>query len=222
MATWAQELYSFYKHLEPPIHLPGSIEWLYPQQDEKLMAIVQQFFKKFYHDSKPRTLLLGINPGRFGAGVTGVNFTASKQLKENCGIVTNLKFQSELSADFIYEMINQYGGVASFYKNFFIGSVCPLGFIKNGRNINYYDDKELSKIVEPFIINSIKQLLQLPFKKDRCFCLGGEKNFHYLSKLNDQYNWFEKIIPLPHPRFIMQYRRKKVQAYIDQYLMELG
>ncbi len=90
-----------------------------------------------------------------------------------------------------------------------IGSVCPLGFIKNGRNINYYDDKELSKIVEPFIVNSIKQLLQLPFKKDRCYCIGGKKNFRYLSKLNDQYNWFEKIIPLPHPRFIMQYRRKK-------------
>lgn len=222
MATWAKELYSFYKYLKPPANLPGSIEWLYPQQNEKLMEIVQQFFNKFYNDSEPRTLLLGINPGRFGAGVTGVNFTASKQLRENCGIATDLKFQSELSADFIYEMIAQYGGVASFYKNFFIGSVCPLGFVRNGKNINYYDDKELAKKVEPFIINSIKRLLQMPFKKDRCFCIGGEKNFRYLSNLNGGYNWFEKIIPLPHPRFIMQYRRKYMQTYIDQYLLELG
>jgi hypothetical protein len=222
MATWAKELYGFYKYLEPPGNLPDSIKWLYPQQDEKLMGIVQQFFQKFYNDTEPRTLLLGINPGRFGGGVTGVNFTATKQLQENCGIVSNLKFQSELSADFIYEMISQYGGVNSFYRTFFIGSVCPLGFIKNGKNINYYDDKELAKTVEPFIIKSLEQLLKFRFKKDRCFCIGGEKNFRYLSKLNDQYTWFEKIIPLPHPRFIMQYRRKLLQKYIDQYLMVLG
>ena len=222
MAKWAEQLYSFYKHLQPPGNLPGSIEWLYPQQDEKVMLIVQQFFQKFYNDSGQRTLILGINPGRFGAGVTGVNFTASKQLQENCGITSNLKWQSELSADFIYDMIQQYGGVVSFYRNFFIGSVCPLGFIKNGKNINYYDDKELVITVEPFIIKSIVQLLQLSFKKDRCFCIGGEKNFRYLSKLNDQYSWFKKIIPLPHPRFIMQYRRKQLQTYISQYLKELG
>jgi hypothetical protein len=119
-------------------------------------------------------------------------------------------------------MIQQYGGVTSFYKNFFIGSVCPLGFIKNGKNINYYDDKELEKTVEPFIIKSLEHLLQLGFKKDRCFCIGGEKNFRYLSTLNEQYGWFEKIIPLPHPRFIMQYRRKQLQTYINHYLLELG
>jgi hypothetical protein len=222
MATWAEQLYEFYKNLQPPGNLPGSIEWLYPQQDEKVLNIVQQFFQKFYNDTESRTLILGINPGRFGAGVTGVNFTASKQLQENCGIVSDLKWQSELSANFIYEMISQYGGVNSFYRTFFIGSVCPLGFIKNGKNINYYDDKELAKTVEPFVIKSLEQLVKLGFKKDRCFCIGGEKNFCYLTKLNNQYNWFENIIPLPHPRFIMQYRRKQLQIYIDQYLMELG
>ncbi len=222
MTVWAKQLYGFYKNLQPPKSLPDSIEWLYPQQDEKVMTIVQEFFQKFYNDTEPRTLILGINPGRFGAGVTGVNFTASKQLQENCGITSGLKYQSELSADFIYEMIYQYGGVVSFYKNFFIGSVCPLGFIKNGKNIDYYDEKELAKTVEPFIIKSIEQLLQLPFKKDSCFCIGGEKNFRYLSSLNDRFSWFEQIIPLPHPRFIMQYRRKYLQAYINQYLQELS
>jgi len=222
MATWAEKLYGFYKQLRPPGNLPGSIKWLYPQRDEKLMLIVQQFFQKFYNDIASRTLLLGINPGRFGAGVTGVNFTASKQLEEYCGITSGLKNQSELSADFIYEMIHQFGGVTSFYKKFFIGSVCPLGFIKNGKNINYYDDKELIKTVEPFIIKSIEQQLRLGFKRDCCFCIGGEKNFRYLSLLNDRYHWFEKIIPLPHPRFIMQYRRRQLQTYIDQYLLAFG
>ena len=87
MATWAELLFGFYKHLQPPGNLPGSIKWLFPQQDEKLMAIVHQFYKKFYNDTGARTLILGINPGRFGAGVTGINFTASKQLHEKLSLI---------------------------------------------------------------------------------------------------------------------------------------
>ena len=50
------------------------------------MQIVETFFYKFYNDTNPRHLIFGINPGRFGAGTTGINFTAPKQLKEICGI----------------------------------------------------------------------------------------------------------------------------------------
>ena len=74
------------------------------------MQVVKHFFEKFYSDNNPRRLLLGINPGRFGAGITGVNFTAPKQLKENCGIDHAWKKSSELSAEFIYDMITAYGG----------------------------------------------------------------------------------------------------------------
>jgi acetone carboxylase gamma subunit len=51
--------------------------------------------------------------------------------------------------------------------------------------------------------------------------IGGEKNFKYLSSLNDRFQWFEKILPLPHPRFIMQYRRKQKQQFIQQYLQAI-
>jgi hypothetical protein len=161
---------------------------------------------------------LGINPGRFGAGVTGVNFTAPKQLKEDCGIDSGLKMQSELSAEFIYQMINAYGGPEHFYQRFFIGSVCPLGFVKAGKNINYYDDKELANVVKPFIISSMRALLRLNFRRDVCYCIGGEKNFKYLSKLNAEEGWFERIIPLPHPRFILQYRRRQAAEFIQLYI----
>jgi len=165
--------------------------------------------------------MLGINPGRFGAGITGINFTAPKQLKENCGIDHSWKNKTELSAEFIYEMINAYGGPASFYNDYFIGAVSPLGFMKGGKNINYYDDKQLQQSVTPFITSTLQQQLSMGFDAAICFCIGGEKNYRFLSALNEQYNFFQQIVPLPHPRFIMQYRRKKKQEYIEEWLSVL-
>ncbi len=115
-------------------------------------------------------------------------------------------------------MIKAYGGAAQFYNDFFIGSVCPLGFVKIGKNINYYDDKELLAVVEPFIIKSMNRLLTFNFNRESCYCIGEEKNYKYLSKLNAQQGWFQTIVPLPHPRFIMQYKRRFVPDYIQQYL----
>jgi hypothetical protein len=218
MKTWAEHLISFYRNLEPPKNLPDDIEWLYPQKDPAVMQTVEAFLKKYYNDHNTRRLLLGINPGRFGAGVTGINFTATKQLKEYCGIDNGLKQQSELSAEFIYDIINAFGGAEKFYSQFFIGSVCPLGFTKHGKNINYYDDKELLHLVEPFMIRNLKKLMQFNVDAEIGYSIGGEKNFKYLCSLNDCFHWFHEIVPLPHPRFIMQYRRKQKQQFIQQYL----
>ncbi len=162
--------------------------------------------------------MLGINPGRFGAGITGINFTAPRQLKENCHIDHPFGNSSELSAEFIYEVIEEYGGAKKFYGDYFIGAMSPLGFVSNGKNINYYDDKKLQTVLTPFITATIQQQLLMGFKSDTVYCIGGEKNFTFLSALNHKHQFFEKIIPLPHPRFIMQYRRKKKQEYIKLYL----
>jgi hypothetical protein len=191
---------------------------LYPQQDPEVMKIVDLFYKKYFSDNKKRTLSFGINPGRFGAGVTGVNFTAPRQLKENCRIDHPFNDQSELSAEFIYEMIESSGGVKKFYSKNFISAICPLGFVKDGKNLNYYDDKSLLKKITPFIIECINKQLTWNVNRDRCICIGGEKNFKFFQSLNEKHKWFNEIVPLPHPRFIMQYRRKQKDLYIDQYL----
>ena len=215
MNTWAKELFEFYTSLKPQKYLPGSIQWLYPQKEKKVQAILELFLNKYYSDCSKRILFLGINPGRYGAGITGINFTAAKQLKEFCGINNPFK-GSELSAEFIYQMILDYGGVTKFYKKFFTGSVCPLGFVQHGKNLNYYDNKELMKTIEPFIVESIQQLASFNIDRKKCFCIGGEKNFRYLLKLNERYQWFEKINPLPHPRFIMQNKRKYLKDNVRQ------
>ena len=214
--------FTFIKQYKPPKNLPEGIKILFPQKDPKVILVVKQFFKKFYNDNYSRHLIFGINPGRFGAGTTGINFTAPKQLKEYCSIDHPFKSQTELSAEFIYEMIDRYGGPEKFYKKYFISAVSPLGYIKNGININYYDDKKLMNTATPFIIDSIQKQISFGFKTDRCICIGGEKNFKFLSALNEEYHFFDSIVPLPHPRFILQYRRKKKEDYIHQYLSALA
>jgi hypothetical protein len=220
MPTFAQQLIHFYKHLKPP-DLPPGFEILHPHPDQQVMQVVQAFLKKFFDDTKPRKIMLGINPGRFGAGITGVNFTAPKQLRENCAIGHPWGNGSELSAEFIYEVIAQYGGPNKFYSDYFIGSMSPLGFVKDGKNINYYDDKNLQTAVTPFITDTIQQQLKMGFVTNQCICIGGEKNYKFLRTLNDQHGFFKKIIPLPHPRFIMQYRRKQKQEYVNEWLAVL-
>lgn len=218
MKTWADHLYDFYTSLHPSQTLPNHVQWLYPQQSEAVLQVVKAFLVKYFNDANKRQLFLGINPGRFGAGITGVNFTAARQLTQDCGIGHPFGKGSELSAEFIYAVVNAYGGPELFYQDFFIGSVCPLGFVKEGRNINYYDDNDLQKAVEPFIIASIEKQLRFPVDRSRCLCIGGEKNFKYLSGLNNRFHWFKEIVPLPHPRFIMQYRRKEIAPFIQLYL----
>ena len=220
MRSWSDHLFSFYNELQPPPVPPG-ISWLFPQKDPAVMKVVRRFLNKYYHDRDERTIMLGINPGRLGAGVTGVNFTAPRQLTEHCAIEHPFSSQTELSAEFIYQMIDSFGGAQAFYSRFFIGSVCPLGFTKEGKNINYYDDRELLGSVEPFIIHNMNRLLQGRVNRQKGFCIGGEKNFRYLSKLNEAQGWFGELVPLPHPRFIMQYRRKQVPQFIHQYIQAI-
>ena len=168
MIVLAEGIINFYRSLEPP-PLPKGIEILFPQKNKEVMKVVETFFYKFYNDTNPRHLIFGINPGRFGAGTTGINFTAPKQLKEICGIDHCFKSQTELSAEFIYESIQAFGGIKNFYENYFITSVSPLGFVTNGVNLNYYDDKESATSVTPFIISSIQKQIALGFKTDFCY-----------------------------------------------------
>lgn len=221
MSTIASAIIQFYRSLKAPSALPAGVEVLHPQASEEVMQVVESFYKKYYSDNNPRQLLFGINPGRFGAGTTGVNFTGPKQLTEYCGIPHPFGKRSELSAEFIYEMIMAYGGPEKFYGRFFITSVSPLGYIKNGINLNYYDDRALAVSLRPWIIKMIKKQLEFCGHHKACICIGGEKNFKYFNTINESSNFFERIIPLPHPRFIMQYRRKFIKDYVEGYLEAL-
>lgn len=217
----SDKLTGFYWRLQPPQKLPKGIDVLFPHTQPEVKAIIKTFFTKYYSGHATPGLIFGINPGRLGAGITGINFTAPRQLSKHCGIHHPFNESSELSAEFIYDMIEAYGGPAAFYNDWFITPVCQIGFVKQGKNINYYDDKVLLKTLTPYIIHHIEAVLAMGFKQEHCFCIGEDKNYKFLRSLNDTYNWFKKITPLPHPRFIMQYRRKVKQQYMDQYIVAL-
>lgn len=216
--SFAKKVLKFYQSLDLTVPLPEGIEAMNPYQDRNAMAICSQFYQKFYADDNTRTLILGINPGRFGGGITGVPFTDPVKLEVNCGIPNTLQKKVELSADFIYTMIESFGGPENFYAKFYISAISPLGFTQHGKNLNYYDSPALQKAVEPFMIQSIQQQLTFGINQEVCFCLGEGKNFSYLSQLNNRHGFFTKIVPLAHPRFIMQYRRKLISTYVKEYL----
>ena len=221
MATVAQSIIKFYQSLQAPANLPKDVEVLHPQADERVQPVIEEFYTKYYSDNNPRGLLIGINPGRFGAGTTGINFTGPKQLTGYCGIQHPFKPRSELSAEFIYEMITAYGGCEKFYGRFFITSVSPLGYTRHGINLNYYDDPVLASSLRPWIIEMFRKQLSFTGKQEACICIGGEKNYKYLKGINDECGFFKNIIPLAHPRFIMQYRRKQKEQYVQEYLAAL-
>jgi hypothetical protein len=225
---FSESVIKFFRELKYRGSLPPGISVMNPFRDNPdIFPLISEFYNKFYFDSNPRNLILGINPGRFGAGVTGIPFTDSKRLSEKCGLsIPGLKTY-ETSSVFIYEMIEAFGGVEHFYNKFFISAVCPLGFTlvtDKGKNINYnyYDSDKLISAVKDFIIDSLAKQLEFGIRRETCFCLGTGQNFKFLIKLNNDLKIFNKIVPLEHPRFIMQYKTKQKDIYIKKYIEELG
>jgi hypothetical protein len=203
--------------------LPAGIGIMSPFANVKIRDIATQFYNKYYNDDAPRHMILGINPGRLGSGFTGIPFTDTKRLQSVCHIPYSGPETHEPSSDFVYQVIAAFGGPEAFYRKIYIGSVCPLGFVKiddKGReiNYNYYDSKQLMDTMYDFMLDGIKKQIAMGMATDVCFCFGTGKNKAFLDKLNHDHQLFGKIIPLEHPRFIMQYKSKSKQAYINKYL----
>lgn len=223
--TFAEKAISFFNGLEFKGRLPEGIHIMNPfRENQYVLPLVKSFFLKFYNDGYPRHLILGINPGRFGAGSTGIPFTDTIRLAEKCGLTIQGIRTFEPSSAFIYEMIDAYGGVEIFYSRFYISAISPLGFTKGGKNkqvnYNYYDSRQLTEAVSGFMKESLEKQLEFGIVRDVCFCLGTGKNYKYLQELNERHGYFGKIVPLEHPRFIMQYKSKQKQLYISKYVEE--
>jgi hypothetical protein len=207
---------AFYKSLKSPT-VPRGVHVMNPYGERRVQEYMRSFLRKYFHDSGQRVLILGINPGRFGAGITGVTFTDPVALADDCGIPNDFQRRRELSSVFVYDVIARLGGPAAFYNRFFLSAVCPLGFTREGINLNYYDDRKLEKAVTPFIVESIETHLGFGGRRDHVVVLGRGDNAKFLRRLNEQHGWFDNIHALDHPRFILQYRRKKVDHYLTHY-----
>lgn len=206
--------------------LPEGIAMMNPFEEGSIaLRCSDLFYDKYYGDDNGRAAILGINPGRHGAALTGVPFTDFKRLEKECGIDPLGQKSHEPSSEFVYEVVNALGGAEAFYSRFYINSVCPLGFVRQKNNgwvnYNYYDDKALFEAVHPFILESLKRQKDLGLNSKRCICLG-KKNLSYLSRLNEELGLFEEIVEVPHPRFVVQYKRRHMAQYVAEYVAALS
>lgn len=222
----ADQILRFLNSLSIDTQLPKNIGVLEPLNGTNAAVIsrtTKEFYRKYYSDNTQRRMIIGINPGRLGAGLTGIPFSDTKRLASDCGIHIEELSSHEPSSVFVYEVIRAFGGADAFYKEFYITSACPLGFVEqkaNGKEVNhnYYDSKELQEAVTPYILSTLKEQIAWGMRTDVAFCLGTGKNFKFLNALNAEHCLFDKLVPLEHPRYVVQYRSKFMDDYVDKFL----
>jgi len=208
--------------------LPRGVEVLDPFRGEhapEVRRIVRAFHQRFYADNRERLLLRGINPGRLGAGSTGLPVTDTKRCESDLGLRVEGFRTHEPSSDFFFRVVRAAGGSEAFFSKVYVHAVCPLGFTRpktgGAVNLNYYDDPALQRCVTPFALRWLRTLIEAGMRSDVVLCLGLGKNFRFLEALNAEHRLFGRIVPLAHPRFIMQYRSKQLRAYVRAYLRAL-
>ncbi|CEA14788.1 MAG: SMUG2 DNA glycosylase family protein [Fermentimonas sp.] len=223
MLRFADRVIFFNRELVFKGNLPDNFQVINPFIDNpETMVVMSRFYHKYYNDNKQRRLILGINPSRKGAGVTGVPFTDTKRLATVCGIEMKSAHTHEVSSVFVYDMIEAYGGPERFYSDFYINSPFPLAIIRETKdgswlNANYYDDSLLFEMVKEFMIESLKKHIDLGLDCSEVFVLG-KKNAVFIEKLNREEKMFDKLTVLEHPRYIQQYKSKERDLYIDKYI----
>jgi hypothetical protein len=220
--SFAERVLAFVHSLNvPSIALPEGFSWMFPYEHPEVRRMVALFYRKYYADERPRFFFFGINPGRFGAGTTGIAFTDPAALADECGIAHRLPRQRELSAQFIWQVVRAAGGAEPFFRHVYLTALSPLGLLRNGLNINYYDHPDLLRAVRPLIVWNIQTQIAFGAHRRMAVCLGEGQNFRVFKQLNAEHNFFEHLIALPHPRWIMQYRRKSTDRYVEQYVQTL-
>ena len=225
--TFADKVLEFNRKLaEVSLALPQNFKVINPFNGDSQLQIektTNAFYKKFYNDTKKRRMILGSSPARRGTALTGVPFEDAVHLQKETGIFINDFYINKASSNFLYDVIEKYGGCEKFYGDYYMNFVCPLGIVRinakgNEVNCNYYEYKNLKNSLYDFIVNSIKEQLTFNIDTSVCYCIGSGENFKFLTEINQKYKFFDEIIPLEHPRFIMQYNLKHKDKFLDKYI----
>jgi hypothetical protein len=216
--SFASNVASFLTQLASPAGLPAGIEVLDPYRDPEVQRVVREMARRYYTDAPQRLSVWGINPGRFGAGITGLSFTDPWAVAHQLDIATTLTGRRELSAEFIGDVIDAYGGPQEFYRDVYLGAVSPMGYVEHGVNVNFYDTPELLRAVVPYAIACMQEQMRYGLRRDTAVVLGTGKLKQSIERFINPSVGFGQVIYLEHPRFIMQYRRSQRSAYVERYV----
>lgn len=228
--TFAESVLQFIAGLacrQPDV--PAGFRMLNPfsgEQREQVTKVASVFYQTYYNDTHERRIILGSSPARLGSAVTGIPFEDAAFLQDATGIRTDRRCGNRASSDFLLDVIRQYGGRRKFYAAFYMNFVCPLGIASihaSGReqNCNYYENKILQQALLPFILCSLQEQISFGVDTSVCYCIGSGENYRFLSRLNADYGFFKTIVPLPHPRFVMQYNARRKSEFMEIYLSAL-
>lgn len=132
---------------------------------------------------------------------------------------------SKASSKFLYEVMEKYGGREKFYDDFYLTFLCPLGIEREQSNLkrvnaNYYENNKLKNSLKSFILQTLKEQIKFNIDTRVCYCIGSGENYKFLQELNAEYNFFEEIKPLEHPRYITQYNNNRKDEFLNKYVKE--
>lgn len=219
--SFGDRIADFLLQLNLPIALPADFEVMNPYHDPEVQRVVRSFARAYYSGSAPRCAVWGINPGRFGAGITGLSFTDPYALTHQAGITSTLTGRRELSAEFVWTVVEAFGGPEAFFSKIYLSALSPLGFLRHQKNINFYDDPAFTRALTPTIVQWMQKQIDAGLRTDCCVVLGTGKLRTVMEQSLRPSLPFTEVIYLEHPRFIMQYRRSQMSAYVDRYVETL-
>jgi len=191
------EFYEIFKEKYSKILKSENIGILSKFLDNKNNII--EFHKKYVQPNTPKIVICGINPGRYGAGKTGIPFIDFKSLSKIFPDIAN--YESEKSAKFFFEIIEDFG-INKFYKSFHVTNISWYGFQHKenniiGNNINYYD---LPFEIQNFLFD--KFIEEMNFIKPDTIIPLGTKVYWELLRLKAENKLKAKIdTPLQHPTY---------------------
>lgn len=172
---------------------------------------IDTFWRTYYGGAVPRVVLCGINPGRHGAGKTGIPFLDFQLLSQ---LISGIDRQdSERSARFFFQVVRQFG-VAAFFHSFYVTNVASVGFIRDGKNLNY--DALPASALEVVERNFLQEMEIV-------------QPTHVISLSNVVQKTVRKLLPttvdcsmrLPHPSWITTYRGNEMDKWAARYLAVL-
>ncbi|KJY65802.1 Uncharacterized protein JF73_03740 [Lactobacillus helsingborgensis] len=228
--NFSEKVFQFDEELSNvEINLPEPYKIINPysgRNKKQVLQMVQIFYQKYFNDTNKRHLILGSSPARRGSAITGVPFEDASNLQKETGISIANFHVNNAASNFLNEVIDKYGGGNKFYHDFYLNFVCPVGICKtsskgNQVNCNYYENKQVEEMVTPLIISALKTQINFGIDTSVCYCIGSGQNYQELSKINKKWRFFQKIVPLEHPRFITQYHPEDKEKYLHKYLNAL-
>ncbi|HCN83894.1 MAG TPA: hypothetical protein DIT07_09790 [Sphingobacteriaceae bacterium] len=198
MITIAEDYFSFYETFKSKYSVilkNKNIGILSEFLDNKNHII--EFHKRYVQSNSPKVVICGINPGRFGAGKTGIPFIDFNSLSQ---MLPNIeKKEAEKSAKFFFSIVQEFG-VDTFYQKFHVTNMSWYGFyhLKTRKNINY---NNLPTEIQNLLIDKFLEEMRF-INPDVIIPVGDIVNWELLCNPNVKSRLTAKIAPrLYHPAY---------------------